>query len=519
MQSNALDTSFYFPHWLVELLADSFLLQRGQYTAKAKFLPHLKPAQSRLLLPILSKMQQQLLALEEISIPFTEISNDHLSPANLRQAKHFLQELFSFRLLYAEADNYEARKAYPLFAKETWHEDKLTLQPAQWGSELLLGYCEPYRDWLRQKRGEVQLSQIFQDAPLRLWKSLWFDTKGEEQIIYLRLEESAQQDKQLLTTPCQNINTLAKNLHSELFMRNLSSLGKKLVEHGYLASCPPTEIISAEVGTDFLVNWSSHRLDEGRQLLKSYEKAVVRYFGQRLLPDTSRALTTTLTPKSASADTLQKQYADILKNKNLQAQIETAVMLAPNRPLLNVSLFFDWLLRKASLHDLPLPAELANSDVSAFINPTSSVSLLQRCISFCKYLRDKPQFVQAISASPTACLVNLTEEERGATVALQTQTVAVLPSKSQFELQREKTASRELEKIKSQSREDYLQLERKYLASLDNDVKESILELKKCMQASVFEKQLRPRIISFMLSNPSVWKKPESFHGLRVFDS
>ena len=38
------------------------------------------------------------------------------------------------------------------------------------------------------------------------------------------------------------------------------------------------------------------------------------------------------------------------------------------------------------------------------------------------------------------------------------------------------------------------------------------------MQAGIFENHLRPRLISFMIADPSSWQRTEAVKELRVFD-
>ena len=70
-----------------------------------------------------------------------------------------------------------------LFSDESWNyrnpDDAIVyLTPTDIGIELILGYVDPYVDILRMATSQLRpRSYLLDAAPLRFWKSVWFDLK------------------------------------------------------------------------------------------------------------------------------------------------------------------------------------------------------------------------------------------------------------------------------------------------------------------------------------------------------
>ena len=470
--------------WSVNLCSSSFHNPKPTaphtHIQTTKFLPYFTHTQAKLLLRLINHMQQQILTQRPISIPYTLLNSTPTS-------NDLIAKLPTLRYF---ANN----TSFPLFNTEKWQENELLITPSSLGSELLLGFYEPYNDWLRGNYlRSPQLGNAMLHAPLHVWKPLWLDARGDEQMLYLYLEAIAQ-DHRLDAKMLAHSISSAKCIHS---------LGRKLVEHGYLAT-PPLTLTND-------IDWLPSRGIERQTLRDEYLRNVCLHYAKTVMPDVAKTLVTRLTQSSPSAQSLCQEFISICAEAN--EHVNCVTMLSPAAPLSNLTLFFDWTIR-SHLPNFPLPESLSSSELQKIT--TSSTSLRQRYVDFSAYLQQQKKLVMDMLALPNACLVNMPAASATPAAAPEVRSsVALLPTQKRLK----KIAGIELSKIKTRSRTEYLQLEQQYIDSLDAEAKESVLGIKKYMQASVFEKQLRPRIISFMIENPSVWNRTEAIKALQVFDS
>ena len=76
-----------------------------------------------------------------------------------------------------------------------------------------------------------------------------------------------------------------------------------------------------------------------------------------------------------------------------------------------------------------------------------------------------------------------------------------------------KIAAEELQKIKKNHPEQYIELKKAYLDSLDEGGRKLIFDVQKRMQSHLFEEHLRQRILRFMVENPGAWRSAESSYA------
>jgi hypothetical protein len=76
-----------------------------------------------------------------------------------------------------------------------------------------------------------------------------------------------------------------------------------------------------------------------------------------------------------------------------------------------------------------------------------------------------------------------------------------------------KIAAEELQKIKKNHPEQYAELKKAYLDSLDEGGRKLIFDVQKRMQSHLFEEHLRQRILRFMVENPGAWRSAESSYA------
>lgn len=544
-------TSFFLPHWWVEVFDRASVLNAAggdpdAYVSTVKFLPYLKPLQLKLCSQIISIMQHQVLhdAQDSIVISLPRVYNELqlLSRRQRTQAQLLLHELRAFRILQ-ERETGKAQ-TWPLFTDETWHSTdegvSVALQLAAWGRELLLGYCEPYADFVRWAQHGLQLRALCDSAPLHLWKSVWLDVQGTEQLLYLRFEAAAQRQGNWLNlehTVCQSLAACRAGLQcNELeLLRVLTALGKKLTEHGCLLArpVPRAVFLDAQQQQEAQLLWTLARFPTVQHNCKAWQRAVCAALCTRQLPQTLEALLTLLVPdRRQRHQKLLNNFTALLSRLDAQEDVAVLTMLTAGCPLLDVALFFEWSLRRM-LPALPLPSALVPSAISNALDGDGGVPLHTRFANFRSWIKENPHFVQELHGNAQACLVSSASAERESFAnSLPEVSQKARPrspadaSPSEAPTQAEPTggehlrkiAALELRKLIARSRAEYNQLERNYFASLSPEARQAILEVKKHMQVGIFENHLRPRLISFMIANPSSWQRTEAVKELRVFD-
>ena len=539
-------TSFFLPHWWVEVFDRATVVHAAggdpdAYVSTVKFLPYLKPLQLKLCSQIISIMQHQLLdgVRDNIIISLPRVYNELqlLTRRQRTQAQLLLHELRSFRLLHVREEG--KVQAWSLFTDETWCSSaagvSVELQLAAWGRELLLGYCEPYADFVRRAQQGLPLRSLCASAPLHLWKSVWLDLQGAEQLLYLRLEAAAQQQGNWLNlehTLCQSLADCSAGLQcSEVeLLRLLTALGKKLTEHGCLLPhpVPRAVFLDAEQRQQAQLLWTLARFPTVQQNCQQWRQAVCADLCTRQLAQTWEQLLALLVPdRRQRHQKLLNSFMALLSRLDVQEDVAVLTMFTAGCPLLDIALFFEWSLRR-TLSVLSLPSALVPSVVGNMLDADNAVPLHTRFANFRHWIKENPHFVQELRSTPQACLVSSATAgvpcaEVGSPQSSPPSATEVAPTP---EARPEaiggkhlrKIAALELRKIVSRSRSEYNRLERSYFASLSPETRQSILEVKKHMQAGIFENHLRPRLISFMIADPSSWQRTEAVKELRVFD-
>ena len=269
-------TSLFLPDWCRKLFVETFVLTRNRCDSatligRTKFLPLMPVAQLKALIHIIDSLQRQLLISRQDNITLSCGSKE----------RHLLSALATARLLCPHTTR---TRSCPFFNTEVWGQEFTSLQLylSPYGRELLLGYCDPYADLVRLTKGEIQLGQLGHRAPLHLWKSIWSDIQGWEQLIYLRLEEATQHATNWINlnhSISQSLSRLTAGLTcKKTAMRVISSLGKKLTEHGHLSSIPSSASIFLENKGGTQLMWTLQRSLDIKKHRDIYLKAAYSCF-------------------------------------------------------------------------------------------------------------------------------------------------------------------------------------------------------------------------------------------------
>ena len=536
MKSEPFTTALFVPQWWVVLFNETFVGNNHLAVTPTPVLPPMRPTQLKLLSQIIASFQQQLL--DKTNSPTTvvispaTIGKEFTAPLSIsqrQQSEVLIHNLQGLRLLFKDpaATNFHS---YPLFIDEHWqlNGDRCQLTLADRTAELLSGYCDPYAELNNWHKGQPQVNVAIDNPPLQLAKSLWLDLRGVEQLLYLRLEQNAQHQANWLNLEhclATHIDQLFRSLTIDTYQLTLKKFGKKLHEHGYLTQQNLDSTIfcdGCEEGQTYL-SWTLQDFSGNRSRQRLYRDAVSRYFFFRRGRSVFTELVSNFFPN-------QRRLADrLFSNINEQFDEVTVVSELPaNNLLIDVMLFCEWSLRQADPQGRwPLVSEFDNEEIRKAIDNRNSQPLAQRLAVIRAFFDQHPDSRQLLAERQLACLaspVSRATINKSSPSSVESPTSEDLPvskitsEQSADRSYLQKIASLELQKIIASSPNDYRRLENNYFASLPTEAKESILEVKRHMQATVFENHLRPRLISFMIDNPRAWERTEAVKELRVFD-
>ena len=530
-------TALFVPQWWVVLFSETLIANKPLMVDRARVLPPMRPAQLKLLSQIIGNFQQQLLDYSNpsttVTISPTTIDKEFTAPLSInqrQQAQILLHNLQGLRLLFKDHTTTTFR-SYPLFSDEHWqlagNTCQLTLTDR--AAELLSGYCDPYAELNCWHKDETQINVAVDNPPLQLKKSLWLDLQAIEQLLYLRLETIAQHQANWLNLEhclAIPIDQLFTSLTIDNYQLTLNKFGKKLREHGYLARQGLDSTIfcgGCQQGQTYL-SWALQDFPGNRSQQRIYRDTVARYFFFRKGRSVFTKLVNNFFPN-------QRRLADkLFSSINEQFDEVTIISELPsNNLLIDAMLFCEWSLRKADPQGRwPLPTEFNNEEIHTAIDSRNSQPLAQRLAVIRTFFDQHPDSRQLLAERNLACLASpvsratlkkssppLTESAPPEEIVSSTNPTT---DQSTDRSHLHKIASLELQKIIASSPGDYRRLENSYFASLSTEAKESILEVKRHMQATVFENHLRPRLISFMIDNPRAWERTEAVKELRVFD-
>ena len=536
MKLEPFTTALFVPQWWVVLFNETFIGNNHLSITPTPVLPPMRPLQLKLLSQIIASFHQQLLdetnSPTTVTISPTTIGREFTAPLSIsqrQQSEVLIHNLQGLRLLFKDPSETNFY-SYPLFSDEHWQAngDRCQLTLADRTAELLSGYCDPYAELNNWYKDQTQINIAINNPPLQLAKSLWLDLRGIEQLLYLRLEQNSQHQANWLNLEhclAMPIDQLFTSLTIDNHQQTLKKFGKKLREHGYLTQQNLDSTIFCDgyqEGQTYL-SWSLQDFPGNRSRQRLYRDTVSRYFFFRKGRSVFTELVSNFFPN-------QHRLADkLFSNINEQFDEVTVVCELPaNNLLIDVMLFCEWSLRQADPQGRwPLVSEFDNDEIRKAIDNRNSQPLAQRLAIIRTFFDQHPDSKQLLAERPLACLASQVSR---ATLKKSSPSLTESPTPEELSVPKitsdqstdrnylHKIASLELQKIIASSPGDYRRLENSYFASLPTEAKESILEVKRHMQATVFENHLRPRLISFMIDNPRAWERTEAVKELRVFD-
>lgn len=251
------------PFWWIKAYqwtasVESRFLTPAQLLQHTKLNPCLHLVELEALASVLNDCQHQLLSGNDNIVIDSIDHSKRGTQASLQQKFIFdrLPQILSSLGLLVKV-NESRQKVEPLFSSmsvDYGKDDETTLFNLSLntkGSELVLGFINPFADLIRFTKDDHALESIlgFQ-PPLKLWRSLWLDMHPIECSLLLRLEKAGQWDAHYLSFDGifgLDLNELfrgldlpgsrRKNSQKTPFLlkkRVLERFGRKLREHGYI---------------------------------------------------------------------------------------------------------------------------------------------------------------------------------------------------------------------------------------------------------------------------------------------
>lgn len=479
-----------------------------------------------------------------------------------------LQVLGGMRFLLDEGDG-GSFKTVSIFSEERWLSEeqvgrakgdvpasvRIDLTPSSLGTELLLGFSEPYHDLARLVGGAAQSERVLGDLPpLALPRSIWLDLQGVEQAIVVRLEMAMQWDFQILQLEGvfgQTLEKLFEGLVLEskgeesTFVRRLKALmrvGRKLCDHG---------IFHPVVSPQYLAFGNEAEREEPRAIwqvprervvpgdLHSYQKAVCRHFMHVHIDRDFEQIARVVLANAHGSGNMRQLNAiwQRIRSCNEDAQREP-IWLKSNQPLLSAALFVEWTARQIPGHRFPLPEQLSSSEMAFKTRHGSESGIEDRFLAFDALLNDNPEYGKALRSIPLGTLtsavsralprfmqdlsqggalaqqgspqndVRVSDIERAKTGEQPTplpQEKAV-PISNLMIARMRRAAAEELKAMQDHDRVRYEELRTLYLQSLDEASRRLVLDVQRRMQPEMFTDHLHQRLIRFMVENPASWR-------------
>lgn len=568
----------YLPAWWVSLyerISSVTSVSASEFNTK-KYLTGVSPQFSSLELEmfptILKELQQSLLAMEETNATLNLDAKKIFSKyARLSEARSKAIEkiLFSLGSLKVQRRSDFGYKLCPVFKEEHWETSSnqnlsFSYSLSEGGEEFILGYKNPYTLWPQLLRDQstsgFRLYDYETPKPLSVWRSLWLDLVGIEQVLLLRLEKKMQWNPLWLhMNGSFEISLLAlfdqlslpemKQPISDFVvkLKILQRLGAKLEDHGYLGEDPLQYKAYTRNRTGIQLTWRS--TEEKQRDLNSldFEQRVAGYFAGKGLQDRNGHWVDFISaglPLSQRQKELSKLF-DKLAEVDLEAVMNeyVPVLLGGNSLLPVIQLFVEWYVRQIPGHRFPLPEDLLMSKAAKLASPASQSSIVKRFEDFAKEMSDNYFYRDQISQVSFASLVSRVTSQspkfqkwvdeysstKGVMLKNTVAEVAVKPQLAYSEsisekiikttstevntvqkngkhlVELRKIAVKELQIMKKRSKEKYLNLQAAYFRSISEEERKILLEIKNRTTPVDFEKQLSSQLVKFMVENPSSW--------------
>lgn len=454
------------------------------------------------------------------------------------------------------------------------HPVAVTLNHEEYADEVITGYMDAHADFLRKLLGRRELRKLNCDLkPLVIWTPVWLELSQAEQLVYMRMEKVMQTHGSwlrldgLIGAP---LDALVSGLRggkrggvghsgertSRLLenLKLLGRLGRRLVAHGVIRKQAENGYMATDRNTasssPFLL-WqaSAERLRSKAEI--DYMEIVGHSLLSRMPQDRVDALIATFSGLSGdwagNIGRLRSIWDAIKAERGLTLALAPGVLLHVHL------LFLEWVARSSSNTLIPLPEWHMGSTVARLLRDLSAANALERFRDFCKILEENRQELDALSKplsnlpltvasdeiKRSNWLIQLAQFAQSAAKNGGNPKDSKLFSSSKLscpdsvetssvvdgsQITRKKSAQigvegaqklhrlayQELEKMIQRSPADYSALKRKYFSSLDSETRAMVLNVERRLDSRDFDRQLRARLVRFMVDHPASWTSSNS---------
>ena len=435
-----LKTRFFAPAWWVHAFDSMFQAENSaRFWEQVPSLgvgPSFDLQEFYLLPLVISHIQQGLLKSDSLksTVQLDPISIEKEAGIHLLSRKKFLKQLFaslgSLKLYHKSALGFDAQT---LFSGERWAEQNgklhLALDVQPFAKEVFTGYINAYKEISRSLERRVGVRQMIGDRPpIVLWRSLWHEAQGVEQLVLLRMEQAVQ-----WSFNCLNLDGVFGASFKSLFkgvkdqsqqgqpysltkmVSIIHRLSKKLGEHGSLCKPADGEYLAFDDHEPLLqLLWKvspSHfkgddirafgqatfgRFKKERSFLSDIKQALLGFGGADIGEDT------------------RKHYEKVLSCQDLLEQaskegLQDYWIIDNNVLLPMVGLYWEWVLRKGHQHPCPLPDELIHTEVlNALPDVSADLTEHKECYwRFRQQISEKDLYKEVVNKVPGACLASI----------------------------------------------------------------------------------------------------------------
>ncbi|MBM4251294.1 MAG: hypothetical protein FJ146_04945 [Deltaproteobacteria bacterium] len=578
-------THLHLPGWWVHAFevahrAEGESLSAMQQAYAAGLAPALGSLELNSLAMVLASLQEQILRGDYQNLWVR--AEEHLKHAGtIMRTRRFIFEkivqlLVGLRLLTPTSD--ASMRSFSPVAADRWRrlsdddafELGVSLNPL--GAELLLGLSDAHSDLVRFASGQTEAHTLLRGlAPLTVWRSIWLELAGMEQLLYLRLERGMQWEFRWLqlegifgiplgelfasmSIPEQRGVELASELAKRL--RVINKLGRKLVDQGFMASTVQDQYLafggpSEHRPTGPMMVWQASRERLASDATHAYRRAAAHAIVQGWFGDSEPLLLqlcfddATVGSVAPIASGMWRELAKIPADRQ-----PMPLDVQPGQILLPQALFYEYCLRSHPACLWPLPSGVAGGPLGELIRDPRAPDLVVRFEKFWAYVESDLELQQALNDEPMMTLSSAatrgvievaTALRQRLTTRPDTTTMMVSPSEAKPRLiaqvpaasSREptaqvndkplrpaavsgalaarmmKTASEELAKMRASDLTRYEQLKKAFFASLDDTSRKLLLDVQKRIQPNLFDEQLRQRLVRFMVENPGSWRSAD----------
>ena len=444
-------------------------------------------------------------------------------------------------------------KVARLFADESWNyrnpDDAIVyLTPTDIGLELILGYVEPYVDILRLSTSQLRARSYLQtNAPLRFWKSVWFDLKGLEQALLFRLEKVMQWDSSVLDLEgsfgCSVAELFSglslpkrrgKNINSkfQMLLKVLSKTGMKLHEHGMFSYASSADYLQ-ESDSSLGIVWKASSLYLNDSSLESYLDKCANILNEKVFKRHIDQVFCLLLGGEQSLARINQVKSLYMTLES--AQIKDKVIVIDNNCVTTLKhLLIEWVVRSDPSHELSLPDILNEYGIVSIIKSTDSI--VDKYEKIYEIVDESHDLKYAIRFEPFVTMVSSESMKKAEVLEFVAKAKSGLSrlnsaSKNTTDVfsngyETKKAVSKKVEKSKKvdesskikdevitntliswqeSNRVKYEKLKKDYLNSLSADKRKIIFDVLSRLSPQKVDQHLKARLIKFMKENPDAW--------------